>query len=807
MTDGTATGTITDDDRSTGAPTGLTASTGGGEGEIDLAWTAPLDTGILNGADPASITGYQYRRAESSLGLDSAAWQNVGTVTTYTVTALTGGTTYYFQVRALNGVTPAGAASNEDGATAKAPPGISIADAEAVEGSDVSFTVTKTGAGAVSLNWTASIEDSDTAVIADLGATTSGTVDLASSDTSKTFTVATGQDSEHENNETFTVTLSATAGMPNVTDGTATGTITDDDESAGAPTGLTASTGGGEGEIDLAWTAPLDTGILNGADPASITGYQYRQSESSAGLPSPAWTDAGTATTYTVTALTGGTTYHFQVRALNGVTPEGAASNEDSATTSSLSSDANLAALAISHGTLSPDFTSSQTAYTATVDNNVDSLTVTPTAADSNAIIAVNDSTVTSGSASGAIPLDIGANVIEVSVTAEDGTVNRYTITVTRTGPTISVADGAGGEGGNITFTVSKLGVGAVALNWTASIEESDTATSADLGTTTSGTVEFAASDTAKNLHRRNGPGRRGRTRRDIHRDPEPDVGDPNVTDGTAAGAITDDDETAGAPTGLTASTGSGQGEIDLEWTAPSDTGVLNGTDPAATTGYQYRRAESSLGLDSAAWQNVGTATTYTVTALTGRTTHYFQVRALNGVTPEGEVSAEDSATTRALSSDANLSSLATSQGTLSPEFAAAKTAYTATVDNNVDSLTVTPTAADSNATIAVNDSAVASGSPSEAIALTIGLNIIKVVVTAEDGTKKTYTITVTRAGPSISIADAVGAEGGQSVFHSHQDGYGIGLAELDDVHRRVRHRRHRRPGHNYLRPGVIRRV
>ena len=65
MTDGTATGTITDDDESAGAPTGLTASTGSGEGEIDLSWTAPSDTGVLNGTDPATITGYQYRRAES----------------------------------------------------------------------------------------------------------------------------------------------------------------------------------------------------------------------------------------------------------------------------------------------------------------------------------------------------------------------------------------------------------------------------------------------------------------------------------------------------------------------------------------------------------------------------------------------------------------------------------------------------------------------------------------------------------------------------------------------------------------------
>ena len=112
----------------------------------------------------------------------------------------------------------------------------------------------------MALNWTASIEESDTAAIADLGTTTSGAVEFAASDTTKTFTVAAAQDAVDEDDETFTVTLTVTAGLPKVTNGTATGTITDDDKSAGVPTGLTASTGSGEGEIDLAWTAPSDTG-------------------------------------------------------------------------------------------------------------------------------------------------------------------------------------------------------------------------------------------------------------------------------------------------------------------------------------------------------------------------------------------------------------------------------------------------------------------------------------------------------------------------------------------------------------------
>ena len=178
LTDDTATGTIIDDDESVGVPSDLIASTGMGEGEIDLSWTAPVDTGALNGINPAAVTGYQYRQAESSSGLASAAWTDSGPETKLTVAGLKVETTYYFQVRALNGVTPEGAASNEAHAIAKALPSISIADAQGLEGSDLSFVVSKTGAGAVTLDWRASFGESDTASTADLGETAYWRFDL-----------------------------------------------------------------------------------------------------------------------------------------------------------------------------------------------------------------------------------------------------------------------------------------------------------------------------------------------------------------------------------------------------------------------------------------------------------------------------------------------------------------------------------------------------------------------------------------------------------------------------------------------------
>ncbi|MBN1812309.1 MAG: cadherin-like beta sandwich domain-containing protein, partial [Anaerolineae bacterium] len=97
-------------------------------------------------------------------------------------------------------------------------------------------------------------------------------------------------------------------------------------------------------------------------------------------------------------------------------------------------------------------------------------------------------------------------------------------------------------------------------------------------------------------------------------------------------------------------------------------------------------------------------------------------------------------------SSNADLSNLVLSSSTLNPPFATGTTAYTATVANIVASITITPTASEVNATIAVNGTTVESGSASGPISLTVGANTITTLVTAQDGTMKTYTVTVGRA-------------------------------------------------------------
>ena len=115
------------------------------------------------------------------------------------------------------------------------------------------------------------------------------------------------------------------------------------------------------------------------------------------------------------------------------------------------------------------------------------------------------------------------------------------------------------------------------------------------------------------------------------------------------------------------------------------------------------------------------------------------------------------------LSSDANLSDLVLSSGTLVPAFASATTTYTASVDGSVSLATVTPTQVNTGAIIQTRANGggwvrAVSGSSSWPFGLTVGDNTVDTQVTAEDGTTtKTYTITVTRALPTPTLVSPSG--------------------------------------------------
>jgi gliding motility-associated-like protein len=117
-------------------------------------------------------------------------------------------------------------------------------------------------------------------------------------------------------------------------------------------------------------------------------------------------------------------------------------------------------------------------------------------------------------------------------------------------------------------------------------------------------------------------------------------------------------------------------------------------------------------------------------------------------------VTAQDGSTTqtytdtlyRALSTNSNLLTLKTNHGPLSPTFSNTTLAYTLAVGYGVSSITFTGTTVDANATMTVGGSATASATASVPQSLNVGDNVIDVVVTAQDGSSKTFETTVTRA-------------------------------------------------------------
>ena len=95
------------------------------------------------------------------------------------------------------------------------------------------------------------------------------------------------------------------------------------------------------------------------------------------------------------------------------------------------------------------------------------------------------------------------------------------------------------------------------------------------------------------------------------------------------------------------------------------------------------------------------------------------------------------------------LQKLQLSTGKLSPSFSSEIYEYNLGIADDVTSLTIKPIAAETTSTIQVNGTSLREGSVS--VDLPIGKSIITIVVTAENGEKKTYTINVARGNSANS--------------------------------------------------------
>ncbi|MBB6694421.1 cadherin-like beta sandwich domain-containing protein [Cohnella xylanilytica] len=390
------------------------------------------------------------------------------------------------------------------------------------------------------------------------------------------------------------------------------------------------------------------------------------------------------------------------------------------------SSNADLSSLTISEGTLSPSFSAGTTEYTASVENEITSLDITPTVADGTATLKVNTADATSGNAR-TVNLNVGDNEILIEVTAQNGTTKTYKVTVTR-------AKSSNADLSSLTISEGTLSpsFSAGTTEYTASVENEITS------------LEMT----------------------------------PTVADGTATLKVNTADATSG--NARTVSLNVGDNEISIEVTAQNGTtktykvtvtraessnadlssltiseGTLSPSFSAGTTEYTASVENEITSLDITPTVADGTATlkvntadatsgnARTVSLNVGDNEISIEVTAQNGTTKTYKVTV-----TRAKSSNADLSNLTISQGTLSPSFSSGTTEYTASVGNEITSLEITPTVADGTATLQVNTADATSGS-ARTVSLNVGDNEILVDVTAQNGATKTYKVTVTRAESS----------------------------------------------------------
>ncbi len=400
------------------------------------------------------------------------------------------------------------------------------------------------------------------------------------------------------------------------------------------------------------------------------------------------------------------------------------------------SADASLASLTAGSATLSPAFSPVNYTYAATVPYATTSITLTPTTNDPTATVTVNGIAVTSGNASGAISLNVGANTITTVVTAQNGAVTKtYTTNITRsvastnallasisTTPATTLI-GATGPGylnftANVPYGTTSIQVTPTATDPTAIIAVNGIAVvsgtlsqniSLSVGANTVTTVLTAQDGISTKT-----------VIITVTRAKSPDASLANLT----AGGITLSPAFAASTFNYTGSVPYTTSSITLTPTTDDPTATVTVNGIAVTSG----TASNSIAL------NVGANTITTV------------VTAPNGVNTQTYTAV---ITRLVPSTNALLASVSlTPSSSLVSTSGAGYLNYTTTVPFTETSVQVTPIAKDATATIEVNGTAVASGALSQVISLNVGANAIAVVITAQDGvTSKTVDITVNRVG------------------------------------------------------------
>lgn len=406
-------------------------------------------------------------------------------------------------------------------------------------------------------------------------------------------------------------------------------------------------------------------------------------------------------------------------------------------------SDSTLSSLTVSAGNLDPAFDPAVTTYSVSVPFATTTFSFTPTSSDPDATLSTWNGDVNAAGASGsatAATLRLGPNLLMVTVTGEDGLASTpYTITVTREAPPAPTSDPR----------LSALAVSGGSLSPSFSAAVTDYTLDVPYATTSITVAAISAEPGVTITHL--GRGTTGATQSLF-------VGGNLIQIRVTAADSTTRDYMLFVTRAQLPPT-----DVDLAALEISVGTLTPAFDPAVTSytaTVPYAVRTMSIGATANDTGNTVTvnntplaagATTPVSILYPGGSSFSVRVTAPNSV----EKSYDIQITRAAPSSNADLTGLALSTGTLSPSFANATAAYTATVPYLTTSVTVTGAVADATAILRVNGVDVASGAASASIPLPVGSTPIVVAATAEDGVSATTrTITVTREAPVLDLAD-----------------------------------------------------
>jgi len=320
------------------SPTNLVATALAGGG-IQLSWTLP--------SSEDDVSRYNIYRALTSGGQNFSNpldYVSKGTAT-YTDSATTSGTTYYYVVRAQD------VAGNTDTNTTEAS---ATASGGTGPPAPTNLTATAIAGGSIKLTWTASSPETNVAQYNIYRATSSGGQNYNSSFASVSAGITTYTDTSTTNGQTYYYVVRAQDAAGNIETNTNEVSATASGTGPPAPTNLTAAAIAG-GSIRLTWTAS--------SPETNIAQYNiYRATTSgSQDYSSPLDNVSAGTTTYTDTTTTDGVTYYYVVRAQDSIGNIETNTNEASATADATAPPAptNLTATAITDDGIQLSWTAS----------------------------------------------------------------------------------------------------------------------------------------------------------------------------------------------------------------------------------------------------------------------------------------------------------------------------------------------------------------------------------------------------------------------------------------------------------------